>query len=118
MKVRRRIAGFNKVVTNRVQGQWAWLLPPWAVVVHSGRRSGRVYRTPVVASVRAGELRIRVLYGLESDWVQNLLAAGGGELVRRGRTYPLHNPRIERGTLVGLLGDEIPGRTRRGPPAG
>jgi hypothetical protein len=34
-----------------------------------------------------------VLYGERSDWVQNVLA-GGGQLVRGGRTYDLRSPRI------------------------
>ena len=49
MKLSRRVARFNKRVTNRVQGLYAWLVPPWAVILHRGRRSGRPYRTPLVA---------------------------------------------------------------------
>lgn len=117
MRFRRRLAHFNKSVTNRVQGQWAWLLPPWAVVLHKGRRSGREYRTPVMALLRGGQLKICVLYGTESDWVQNLLAAGGGEVVRCGRTYRFTEPRVEGGVLVASLGDRVSGRTRRGMPS-
>ena len=76
MGFRRRLARFNRVVTNPVQGTWAWLAPPWAVLVHRGRRSGRVYRTPVMASARGGRLRVKILYGEQSDWVRNLLAGG------------------------------------------
>jgi hypothetical protein len=32
------------LVTNRIQGLDAWLLPPWAVILHHSRRSGRHYR--------------------------------------------------------------------------
>lgn len=49
MKLSRRVARFNKTVNNRVQGLYAWLLPPWAVILHRGRRSGRSYRTPLLA---------------------------------------------------------------------
>jgi hypothetical protein len=35
-----------------------------------------------------------MLYGEESDWVRNVLAAGGGQVVRGGRTYDLVNPRV------------------------
>jgi hypothetical protein len=88
MRLPRGIARFNRVLTNPIQGTWAWLLPPWVVIVHRGRRSGRVYRTPVIGVVRSGRLRAWVLYGEQSDWVLNLIA-GGGRVVRAGRTYEL-----------------------------
>lgn len=34
-----------------------------------------------------------MLYGEESDWVRNVLA-GGGQVVRAGRTFELRNPRV------------------------
>ena len=94
LKLPRRLARFNRVVTNPIQGVYAWLLPPWAVICHRGRRSARMYRTPVWAVKRGGTVAIAVLYGEQSDWVRNLLAAGGGQLVRAGRTYELAAPRL------------------------
>jgi deazaflavin-dependent oxidoreductase (nitroreductase family) len=87
MKLSRRVARFNKLVTNRIQGTYAWLLPPWAVIVHRGRRSGRQYRTPVLAFARDRTLVVALLYGEESDWLRNLLSAGGGQVIRGGRTF-------------------------------
>ena len=121
MQVPRRLARFNRIVTNPIQGTWAWLAPPWAVIVHRGRRSGRVYRTPVMASVRGGRLRVAILYGERSDWVLNLLA-GDGQVVRRGRTFPLTDPRVVEGRPFGHaleagLGEPSPG-FGRGPRAG
>src|SRR5256885_12487134 len=92
-KVARRLARFNRAVTNPIQGQYAWLLPPWVVIVHRGRRSGRLYRTPVNGYRRGDQLAVVVLYGVQSDWVRNVLAAGG-RVVRAGRTYELRRPRI------------------------
>lgn len=89
----RRIARFNRVVTNRIQGQYAWLLPPWAIVRHRGRRSGKAYRTPVTAFRRGQMLAIPVLYGERSDWIQNVLA-GEAQVIRAGRTYELGKPRL------------------------
>lgn len=93
VKLPRRLARFNRAVTNPIQGQFAWLLPPWAVVCHHGRRSGRRYRTPVYAFRRGSTLAIVVLYGEESDWVRNLLA-GPGQVVRAGRTHELRQARM------------------------
>jgi len=45
MKLSRGVARFNKRVTKRIQGLYAWLVPPWAVILHRGRRSARSART-------------------------------------------------------------------------
>ena len=93
MKLSRRVARFNKLINNRVQGIYAWILPPWAVILHRGRRSGRPYRTPLLAFRRDRTLIIALLYGEQSDWLRNL-RAGGGRVVRAGRTYELSAPRV------------------------
>ncbi len=41
------IARFNRLGLNRVTRRIAPWMPGFGVVVHRGRRSGRVYRTPV-----------------------------------------------------------------------
>ena len=94
MKASRRLARFNKAVTNRVQGVYAWIVPPWAVILHRGRRSGRAYRTPVLAFRQHRTLVVALLYGEESDWLRNLQAASGGLIVRAGRTYELGRPHV------------------------
>ena len=116
LKLPRALARFNRAVSNPIQGVYAWVLPPWAVIVHRGRRSGHLYRTPVMALRRRGNLRVAVLYGEESDWVQNLLAAGNGHVVRGGRTYELVRPRISGRFLTAELGEPAPG-FGRGPVA-
>ena len=93
MKLSRRAARFNKRVTNRIQGLYAWLLPPWAVILHRGRRSGRHYRTPLFAFRRDRTLVIALLYGQESDWLRNL-RAGGGQVIRAGRTFTVRPPEV------------------------
>jgi deazaflavin-dependent oxidoreductase (nitroreductase family) len=95
VKLSRRVARFNRRYNNPLQLRYAWLLPPWVVICHQGRRSGRLYRTPVNAYKRGKTLAVVVLYGEESDWIRNVLA-GGGRVVRMGRTYELLNPRLIR----------------------
>jgi deazaflavin-dependent oxidoreductase (nitroreductase family) len=94
MKLPRRLARFNRVVTNPVQGLYAWILPPWAVILHRGRRSARAYRTPVLAFRQDRTLIVALIYGEESDWLRNLQAAGGGHFVRAGRTFELRRPHV------------------------
>ena len=93
MKLSRGVARFNKRVTNRIQGLYAWLVPPWAVILHRGRRSGRPYRTPLFAFRRDRNLVIALLYGPESDWLNNL-RHGGGHVVRAGRTFVVGPPEV------------------------
>jgi deazaflavin-dependent oxidoreductase (nitroreductase family) len=106
MKLSRGLARFNKRVTNRIQGLYAWLVPPWAVILHRGRRSGHHYRTPLLAFRRERTLVIALLYGKESDWLRNL-RAGGGQVVRRGRTFAVPPPEVvdtgEAGELIERL---------------
>jgi deazaflavin-dependent oxidoreductase (nitroreductase family) len=90
----RRLARFNKVVTNRIQAPLARYVPPYALVVHKGRTSGRTYRTPVSAIMTKGQVAIALAYGDQTDWVRNLMAAGGGDLIRAGRRYSLSQPRV------------------------
>ncbi len=94
MELGRGVATFNRLVNNRIQGLYAWLIPPWAVLLHKGRTSGRNYRTPVLAFKRGDTLVIALLYGERSQWLRNLTTAGGGRFVRAGRTYELGAPRV------------------------
>ena len=88
----RRIARFNNRVTNRVMRPLASRLPGFGIVVHTGRRSGRVYRTPVNGFAADGGYVFALTYGAEADWVRNVLAAGGCELITRGRRLRLTAP--------------------------
>jgi deazaflavin-dependent oxidoreductase (nitroreductase family) len=90
----RRIAHFNKRVTNRVTRPLAPHLPGFGIVIHTGRRSGTRYETPVNVFRHEDGFVIALTYGVQSDWVQNVLAAGGCELVTRGRHHRLERPEI------------------------
>lgn len=94
MKAPRIIAQANKYITNPLQNLWADKLPPWAVVKHVGRKSEKQYSTPVLAWVEKNKLSIPLTYGVESDWVRNVLAAGEFTLVRGGETFKVTGPRI------------------------
>jgi deazaflavin-dependent oxidoreductase (nitroreductase family) len=107
MSFARRIAVFNNRINNRIQLRWAPYLPPYAVIGHTGRRSGNAYRTPVTAFVARGMVGIPLTFGEDTDWVRNVLAAGSSEIVRRGRSFALCNPRVlgrgERVELPGII---------------
>ncbi|OLP01066.1 nitroreductase family deazaflavin-dependent oxidoreductase [Mycolicibacterium porcinum] len=90
----RIIAQVNKYVTNPLQRLWAPWLPYMAVIEHTGRKSGRPYRTPVMAFIDSRSVRVVLNYGVQSDWVRNVRAAGAADVVHRGRRYRLSEPRI------------------------
>ncbi|HST65622.1 MAG TPA: nitroreductase family deazaflavin-dependent oxidoreductase [Mycobacteriales bacterium] len=92
----KRLARFNRVVTNRITYPVARTLPGFGVVLHTGRRSGRAYRTPVNAFRTATGYVIALTYGADSDWTRNVLAAGGCTLLTRGRAVALRDPRVVR----------------------
>ncbi|PSL01120.1 deazaflavin-dependent oxidoreductase (nitroreductase family) [Haloactinopolyspora alba] len=93
IRLPRWLARSNRHVANPVMGLWAPYLPPWAVVTHRGRRTGRTYRTVVLAYRRGDTLVIALTYG-ETDWSRNVAAAGHAEVTRRGRTQTITRPRV------------------------
>jgi deazaflavin-dependent oxidoreductase (nitroreductase family) len=68
-------------------------LPPFAVLHHRGRRTGRSYDTPVQAYPAPDGWVVGLAYDRNSAWVLNLLAAGGGEMTRAGHRYRMTQPR-------------------------
>jgi len=69
-------------------------LPAFGVVIHRGRKSGRVYETPVNV-FREGEAYLFFLtYGSDAQWVKNILAAGSCSLETRGRVVQLVDPEL------------------------
>ncbi len=90
------LAALNRRATNHVTRPLARWLPGFGVVIHRGRRSGRVYRTPVNVFRTGDGYAIALTYGPKAEWVKNVLAAGGCELEVRGREVRLVEPRIIR----------------------
>ena len=89
----KRLARVNRRVTNRALGPAAARLPFFGVILHRGRASGRRYRTPVNVFRANDDFVVALTYGW-TDWLRNVLAAGGCELQHRGRRYRLTNPRV------------------------
>ncbi len=92
MPLPRSIARFNRVVTNRISGPLASHLPGFAVIVHTGRVSGKVHRTPVNCWVDDHSAIVALTYGSDTDWLKNLQAARGGAVEHRGTTHQVGRP--------------------------
>lgn len=64
---------------------------PFSVVRHVGRKSGRMYETPVIL-VRVPEGFIAELtYGEGVNWYRNIVAAGGCVVVHHRKEYRIDN---------------------------
>jgi len=71
MRFRKRwLAAFDLAVTNRISSRFAPRLPGFGIVTHVGRKSGRVYRTPVNVFRAPNGFLIALTYGRESEWVK------------------------------------------------
>jgi deazaflavin-dependent oxidoreductase (nitroreductase family) len=91
---KRWVAGFNLAVTNRITGRFAGKIPGFGILTHIGRKSGKVYRTPVNVFNAPEGFLVALTYGRESEWVKNVMAAGGCHLETRGVQYQLSSPVI------------------------
>ena len=103
MPAPRWLARFNLHVTNQILGPLARYFPGMGVIVHSGRKTHRRYRTPVLVFRRGRRFVIALTYGRESQWVQNVLAEGRCELDNMGRTINLTHPHIFHDEQRGMM---------------
>ena len=97
MRFRKRwLAKINIAFTNRITSLFAGWLPGFGILTHVGRKSGKVYRTPVNVFRASDGFLIALTYSSQSEWVKNVLAAGGCELRTRGRKYHVSAPTVVR----------------------
>jgi deazaflavin-dependent oxidoreductase (nitroreductase family) len=91
---KRWVAAFNQTVTNRITSRFAGRVAGFAILTHRGRKSGRVYRTPVNVFKRPNGFLIALTYSREAEWVKNVLAAGGAQLETQGAHYQVGDPLV------------------------
>jgi deazaflavin-dependent oxidoreductase (nitroreductase family) len=70
------------------------LLPLYGVLEHTGRRSGKVFRTPVVVRPTGDGFIVPMPWGDGTDWYRNVRAAGGCVIRWKGRDYALDRPEV------------------------
>ncbi len=102
------VTRFNKAVLNKgmihVAGHG-----PFVELEHLGRRSGRVYRTPLNAFRHGDVLTVALTYGARVDWLRNVRAAGGCRVTMRGEVLVLGAP-VDVPTAEGLRRMPAPAR--------
>ena len=60
---------------------------PFSIVRHTGRRSGKVYETPIIVQPTDGGFVIALTYGPDVDWYRNVLAANSCDILRHRQWY-------------------------------
>jgi deazaflavin-dependent oxidoreductase (nitroreductase family) len=91
---------FNPVIIKFAGSRYS----PISIIRHTGRRSGKSYRTPVIVEPVGNQFIIALPYGSDVDWYRNILAARWGSILWRGKEYLVENPEpLAVGTDLSLL---------------
>jgi deazaflavin-dependent oxidoreductase (nitroreductase family) len=85
---------FATRVINPLTRRFAGRLPSFGILTYVGRTSGRTYHTPINVFRRGDQYVFFLTYGSDSQWVKNVVAAGGCSIRTRGRDIRLVEPEI------------------------
>ena len=86
---------FNKHVTNKILIHICGRkFGHFAILSHTGRKSGRLYRTPIIAEPIENGFVIALTYGTKVDWYANVKAKGSCSLFWKDQGYQLVNPEL------------------------
>jgi deazaflavin-dependent oxidoreductase (nitroreductase family) len=97
MRFRKRwLAKINIAFTNRISRLFAGWLPGFGILTYVGRKSGKVYRTPMNVLRASNGFIIALTYSSQSEWVKNVIGTGGCELKTAGKKYQLSAPEVVR----------------------
>ncbi|MEV6301411.1 nitroreductase family deazaflavin-dependent oxidoreductase [Actinoplanes sp. NPDC051861] len=83
-------------VTDRIARALAgkrWI-PFWGLVHHRGRRTGRDLTVPIAVVATPDGFIVNLPWGTRTNWVQNVLAAGGCTLRWKGTDHRVTDPRL------------------------
>jgi deazaflavin-dependent oxidoreductase (nitroreductase family) len=89
-----RIRPFTTHIINPATRLFAGLMPGFGLLTYRGRKTGRVYHLPINVFRRGDQYIFALTYGSDSQWVKNVLAAGGCQIRTRGRDVRLVNPEL------------------------
>jgi deazaflavin-dependent oxidoreductase (nitroreductase family) len=79
---------------NPITRLFAGHMPSFGMLTYSGRKTGRIYHTPINVFRRGDEYIFVLTYGSDASWVKNALAAGECRLRTRGRDVRLTHPQL------------------------
>jgi len=79
---------------NPITRLFAGRAPGFGILTYRGRKSGRLYHTPINVFRRDDRYLFVLTYGSGVQWVKNVLAAGRCRLRTRGRDVELVRPEL------------------------
>jgi deazaflavin-dependent oxidoreductase (nitroreductase family) len=90
-----RIRVINKKFTNklliRISGK---KFGHFVILIHTGRKSGKEYRIPVIAEPFENGFVFALTYGKKVDWYENVQARGSCSIIWKGKIYSLVHPQF------------------------
>lgn len=89
-----RLRPFATRFVNPVTRLFAGWMPGFAILTYKGRSTGRTYHLPINVFRRGDHYIFFLTYGSGSQWVKNVLAAGGCDMRRMGRDIHLVEPEL------------------------
>ena len=90
-----RVRVMNKYGTNKILIHIAGKkFGHFAILSHVGRKSGRLYRIPIIAEPWEGGFVIALTYGKKVDWYENVRAKGGCSIRWKNKDYDLTDPEL------------------------
>lgn len=81
---------FNRIILLLSAGKRG----PFSILTHTGRRTGRIYRTPVLATYIGDSIWIPLSYGKDVDWLKNVIAQKKCELMYKSQQFSASGPRL------------------------
>jgi deazaflavin-dependent oxidoreductase (nitroreductase family) len=82
---------FNPLIRRFAGARW---MPLYGLVEHRGRRSGKLFRTPVIVRPTSDGFVVPMPWREGTDWYRNVRAAGGCVVRWQGRDYPVGQPEV------------------------
>ena len=93
--IRDRVRVINKHFTNKLMIHICGKeFGHFAILSHTGRKSGNLYRIPVIAEPYQSGFVIALTYGQKVDWFANVKAKGGCGLRWKNRDCVLVRPEL------------------------
>lgn len=90
-QIRKRFLNFLKHYFNPLTRRIARSsLGPFAIIRHIGRRSGKLYETPIIVQPADNGFVLELTYGPDVDWYKNVLAAGGCTVLWHSKEYMIN----------------------------
>jgi deazaflavin-dependent oxidoreductase (nitroreductase family) len=88
-----RIRVLNKYVTNKLLIHICGKkFGHFVILSHVGRKSGKIYRIPIIAEPIENGFVIALTYGKKVDWYENVRANGGCSIIWKNKEFRLTHP--------------------------